>query len=175
VKFKIIINIIFYLIYYTFYIIFKMDWILLDNKPLKKITEQHSNINDKLDSILRKIDDLEKQNKNLEQFLIHNQKLYLKQFNIICDILQENRSLYMKEFQHESDEIESLKPILHDIKEKNVNSHLVSGDIDNPTDESFVARLNNIIWRSRSKSPKNSSHLTTTPDEKIVAMVAKKL
>jgi hypothetical protein len=151
-----------------------MDWILLDNKPLKKITEQHSNINDKLDSILQKMDDLEKQNKNLEQFLIHNQKLYLKQFNIICDILQENRSLYMKEFQHESDEIESLKPILHDIKEKKANLHNAT-DIDNSDDETIMARLNNIIWRSRSKSPNNISHLTTTPDNKIVTMVAKQL
>ncbi len=157
-----------------------MYWILLDNKPLRKITEQHTNINDKLEILLQKIDGLEKQNKNLEQFLIHSQKLYMKQFNIICDMLQENRSLYMKEFQHELEDIQSLKPILQDIKETNHikvnmdNEHDSSQTIGS-NEQTIMARLNNLLWRSRNRSPKNIAHLTTTPDNKIVSIITKEI
>ena len=59
-----------------------MDWTLIDNKPFKKITEEQTEINKKLDIITKRLNDLEKQNQNLENFLIRNQKLYLKHFNI---------------------------------------------------------------------------------------------
>jgi hypothetical protein len=131
-----------------------MDWILLDNKPFKNILTQQDDMNKKMDSLTKKIDELEKQNQNLENFLIHNQKLYLKHFNIICDILQENRQLYMKQFQNETQEIESLKPILNELNIKSTNKE----NIDS-SDPNMIARFNNLVWRSSQK--KNDKYLTT--------------
>jgi hypothetical protein len=137
-----------------------MDWILLDNKPLNKLTKQHDDINNKLDLLTKKIDELNKKNIDLENFLIHNQKLYLKQFNIICDILQENRALYMKQFQNESDEIESLKPILNDIKHRPQATSPVTVD-SSDNDSNLMVRFNNLVWRSTSK--RSNRGLNTTP------------
>lgn len=134
-----------------------MDWILLDNKPLKKLTQQHNDIYKKLEEMDAKIDVLEKKNQNLENFLIRNQKLYLRHFNIICDILQENRILYMKQFQNESDGIESLKPILNDIRHRSPSPK----DNDNGNEETLVARFNNLVWRATGKP--NSRNQITTP------------
>jgi hypothetical protein len=130
-----------------------MDWILLDNKPFKKILTQQEEMNKKIDSLTKKIDELEKHNQNLENFLIHNQKLYLKHFNIICDILQENRQLYMKQFQNETQEIESLKPILNELNTKSINKQ------EEDTDPNMIARFNNLVWRTTQK--KNDTYLTT--------------
>lgn len=123
-----------------------MDWILLDNKPFKNITEQQGEMYKKMDELIKKVNDLEKQNQNLENFLIHNQKLYLKHFNIICDILQENRSLYMKQMQSGNEEIESLKPILRDIER---HSHQEPQREPSPE---LRARYDNLVWRSQCKS-----------------------
>jgi hypothetical protein len=132
-----------------------MDWILLDNKPFKKILTQQEEINKNIDSLNKKVVDLEKQNKNLENFLIHNQQLYLKHFNMICDILQENRQLYMKQFQNETQEIESLKPILNELNTKSTNKEEERED----KDSNMIARFNNLVWRSTQK--KNDTYLTT--------------
>ena len=130
-----------------------MDWILLDNKPFKKIIDQQENMSNKLESLTKKVEDLEKQNKNLENFLINNQKLYLKHFNIICDILQENRGLYMREFQNESEEIESLKPLLNNIKTQK--------EPEEKEPENLAARVNNLIWRASNNN--TNKYLTTPP------------
>ena len=130
-----------------------MDWILLDNKPFKKILDQQNDMINKLECLNKKVEELEKQNQNLENFLINNQKLYLKHFNIICDILQDNRTLYMRQFQNETQEIESLKPILHDLK-------TTKTETDNQT-ENFAARFNNLVWRASNKN--TSKYLTTPP------------
>lgn len=134
-----------------------MDWILLDNKPLKKLTHQHNDISKKINELGEKIDVLEKQNKNLENFLIHNQKLYLKHFNIICDILQENRTLYMNQFQNETQEIESLKPILNDIRYRSPSP---SKESESSDDSTLITRFNNLVWRASGKTNRNQ---ITTP------------
>lgn len=131
-----------------------MDWILLDNKPFKNITEQQNDMYKKMDELMKKVNDLEKQNQNLENFLIHNQKLYLKHFNIICDILQENRTLYMKHLQSGNEEIESLKPILKNIENQSQNE---------PT--GFKTRFDNFIWRSYLTTPKPSETLIKQVNE----------
>lgn len=130
-----------------------MDWILLDNKPFKKIIDQQSEMANQLESLNKKVEELEKQNKNLENFLINNQKLYLKHFNIICDILQENRTLYMRQFQNETEEIESLKPILNDLKTTKTEK-------DKDT-ANFAARFNNLVWRASNNN--TNKYLTTPP------------
>ena len=135
-----------------------MDWILLDNKPFKKIIDQQEDMSKKLESLTKKVEDLDKQNKNLEKFLINNQKLYLKHFNIICDILQENRGLYMKEFQNESEEIESLKPLLNNIKTQK--------ESEEKQPENLTARVNNLIWRANNNN--TNKYLTTPPINKGV-------
>lgn len=132
-----------------------MDWILIDNKPLQKIDDSHTKLEERLSSIEKKLDKLEKSNRNLEGFLINNQKLYLKHFNIICDILQDNRGLYMRQFQNESDEIESLKPILNDIKNK--------PDTTEKDSQDMMLRFSNMIWRSSFKN-----NLTTTPTPNMI-------
>ena len=133
-----------------------MDWILLDNKPFKKIIKQQEDMSTKLENMTNKIYELEKQNKNLENFLMNNQKLYLKHFNIICDILQDNRSLYMRQFENETQEIESLKPILNDIK--------TNKKPEETENENFAARVNNLIWRTSN----SHKYLTTPPIHKTI-------
>lgn len=127
-----------------------MDWILLDNKPFKNMTEQQIEVNNKIDELMNKVDNLEKQNQNLENFLIHNQKLYLKHFNIICDILQENRSLYMNQLRNGAEGIESLKPILKNIEHQSQVEHKTEND------PRLKARFDNLVWRSH-----DTSYLTT--------------
>lgn len=137
-----------------------MDWILLDNKPFKTLTDRLDQITNKLDELNKKVTDLDKKNKNLENFLIHNQKLYLKHFNIICDILQENRGLYMNKLQTGNEEIESLKPMLK-------NLEVQHPDKTTPPDPNLVARFNNLVWRtSNVLSPTDhvNTNFLTTPN-----------
>ena len=129
-----------------------MDWILLENEPLHKIMTQLEKNEEKIEQLTNKITELEKNNQNLENFMISNQKLFLKQFSVICDILQENRRIYMNQFKSEKKQISSLKPILNDIKKSR----------EEPESENFMIRVNNMLWRSTNKNANDISGISLT-------------
>lgn len=95
------------------------DWIVI-----KDHTE--SDITNKLDMILKKLDALEEKQKSLE------------------DTLKQNRSIYTEKFEDNKYELATLKPFIYNVVGKNNDiSHL------NPE---MMSRISNILWRKHTNN-----------------------